>query len=337
MNSRLLIAVSLLATLTGCIRIPDIVTLSLGPKNLDLEKATVLEEPSPEGQVLLIDIAGIIAEATPTSALGVSRSPIDELVRRLDMARDDGQIVGVVLRINSPGGGVGASDTMYREIRRFGEATGKPIVATMGEVAASGGYYIALAADEIVAPPAAITGSIGVIVPTMNVSDGMARIGLSSRAITSGPNKDIANPLEPIDEAHYEILQSLVDEFYEQFVSKVRDRRPSIEPSDLDLYTDGRIVTGVRAVEVGLADSSGGVREAHAAAKRLAGVTNAELVKLAPSVLNPSTPYASVQYETGLPKRSSPGSIGAILDHLESRRTSSLSPGVYYLWLPPTF
>ncbi|MEO0512144.1 MAG: signal peptide peptidase SppA [Planctomycetota bacterium] len=324
---------------TACIRIPDVVTLSLGPKGAELEKSVVIEEPGSTGEVALIEVAGLIAETSPSSAFGVSGNPVDRLVRRLQLAEDDDSVRAVLLRVNSPGGGVAASETMYREIRRFRERSGKPVVAVMGEVAASGGYYISLAADRIVAQRSTITGSIGVIIPTLNVADGMSRIGVSSRSVVSGPNKSLANPLEPVDEEHYAILQAMVDEFYGDFVELVRERRTTIEESDFARLTDGRVVSGAVAAEVGLVDATGGVREAHRIAAELAGLERSDLVRYAPQILSPKTPYASVEMPLASPSKTDvrgafPASgADRLLRALGSSRT--LTPGVYYLWLPP--
>lgn len=319
----------------GCIRVPDVVTLSLNPSRLKLEPSVVIDEKGASADILMIDITGLIAETVPAATFGVTQNPLDDLVRRLEAAEKNPRVKAVVIRINSPGGGVGASEIMFNEIRRFRERSEKPVVATMGEIAASGGYYVAMAADEILAPEASITGSIGVIIPTLNVSDGMARIGLRSRAVTSGPNKDIANPLEPVDEEHYSILQSLVDEFYQQFIKKVRDRRPEMTSEDLATYTDGRIVTGAEAKRVGLVDEIGGIREAHDAAKKLAGIDRARLVKLAPAGVAPSTPYARALSSSQTPTRPAGTGLHAVFEFLQSERQRTLPVGVYYLWMPP--
>lgn len=330
---RALASVFVALLLAGCIKIPEVLTLTLGPRGLELEKITVAEQPSARGEVALIDVSGIILETTAPSALGYNANPVDALVRRLRLAANDPAVKAVVLRVNSPGGGVGASETMYREIRSFRESSGKPVVAVMGDVAASGGYYVSLAADTIVAPRSTVTGSIGVIVPTLNASDGLGRIGIVSRAVTSGPNKDIANPLEPIDEGHYQILQGIVDDFYDDFVARVRERRPMIEPSDLPTYTDGRVVSGIEAVRVGLADVNGTLGDAHDLANQLAGLTASDLVRYAPGALRVETPYASVQSGQASTSATGNPAIDTLARALGS--SVSLQPGVYYLWVPP--
>jgi len=222
---------------------------------------------------------------------------------------------------------VSASETIANEIRRFRERTGKPVIASFAEVAASGGYYAALPCDEIVAQPSSITGSIGVIIQTFNVSRGMSMIGVKGRAVTSRENKDIANPFQEIDEGHYEILQGMVDEFYAGFRSRVLESRP-IAASDVERVTDGRVFTGATALELGLVDKLGGVRDAFALAKQRAGVERARLVKYHREGVSLSTPYARAQL----------GNVRR--DDAEDpidRLSGALRPGAYYLWTAGSF
>jgi protease IV len=321
----------ILVLLPGCSRLRF--TVSLGPEEQILRETTVLadKQPGPD-KVALIDVRGVIADAPAPGLFGDGPSPIDELVARLDKAAEDPAVKALIIRINSPGGTVTGSDIMHREVRRFSQTTGKPVVALLGEIAASGGYYLALAADEIVAHPTGLTGSIGVIFPTLNVSDGLSRIGIRSRAVTSGPNKDLANPLEPIREAHYQIIKGIVEENYARFRALVVERRPGLDTGRLDEATDGRIVTGSAAVAMGLADSEGSVREAFDRAQALAGIEHASLVKYTPtSAPRPRTAYA----QAGLDR---PRADDGSLVHIDVGDLASLAgvlpPNAYYLWIP---
>jgi protease-4 len=263
---------------------------------------------------------------------------VDELTARLRKAEEDSTVKAVVLRIDSPGGTVAASDMMYREVRGFAQRTGRPVVACLGEIAASGGYYLALSADRIVAEPTSITGSIGVIIPTVNVSEGLNRIGIRSRSITSRPNKDLANPLEPMREEHYAVLQALVDEYFDRFRGLVVERRGAsrgegaraLDMDRLDMLTDGRVMTGTKAAEAGLADQTGGVREAFETAKRLAGVRAAKLVKYHREDADP--PRSAYAQSGAGPPRSE---INFLQLRLDSGALGVQSAGAYYLWLPP--
>lgn len=331
------------ALLAGCA--PITVSATLFGESAKLHEATVEQEPGAAGKVILIDVRGLIADRTPSPLFGPATNPIDELASRLRKAAEDPSVRAVVLRINSPGGTVTASDIMYREVRRFAETTKKPVVVSMGEIAASGGYYLSLAADRIVAEPTTITGSIGVIIPTLNVSDGLGKLGIRSRSIVSGKNKDVANPLEPERDQHFALLQGIVDEFYTAFRAKVEERRgagrsaaaggaplKAVEPSRLDELADGRILTGRAAEQAGLIDQLGGIREAFAVAKDLAGIKKAQLVKYhredadVPRTLY--TPTANVG--------SGPTEVNLVQIRTDiAGRLGADTPGVYYLWLPP--
>lgn len=158
-------AVGLTALLGAAGCLPNRVVIDLDPGDMELTETEVLSDPGAARsgpKVALIDVSGIIS-MSPSSGLLVGRTnAVDSLVARLNKAEGDPMVRAVVLRVNSPGGTVAASETMYQEIRRFREKSGKPVVVSMAEVAASGGYYISLAADRVYAQPTSITGSIGV-------------------------------------------------------------------------------------------------------------------------------------------------------------------------------
>ena len=319
----------LFAALTGCV--PKSITLNLTNERGRVRESVVMRGAGTGPKVAQIDLSGVITSGS-VSAFG-SPALLDDMALMLAKAESDAQVRAVVLHINSPGGSVAASETLASLIEGFRKRSGKPVVVSMGEVAASGGYYAAVAADRIVAQPSTITGSVGVIVPTLNVADGLARIGIRSRSITSGPNKDIANPLEPANESHYAILQGIVDEFYSDFHARVVTARPNLKNPDSVL--DGSVYTGRRALELGLVDMLGGIPEAFAEAKRLAGVENAVLVKYYRSGSKPMTPYASAQTpESSIPRAESTGLIPGLAGRVTSNSDAS-DPGFYYLWLPP--
>lgn len=330
---RLAAALTLLLTLGSAGCLPSRVVIDLAPGDTELVETEVLADPGAarSGQkVALIDISGLLS-MSPSTGLFVGRSnAVDSLVARLSKAEGDPTVRAVVLRVNSPGGTVAASETMYNEVRLFRERSGKPVVVSMAEVAASGGYYVSLAADRLYAQPTTITGSIGVIIQTVNLSRGMQRIGIDARAVTSGPNKDLANPFVPEREGHFAILQDHVNEFYEAFRELVVERRTKLEQSDVDWATDGRVVTGKDAHEKGLVDALGGVREAFVEARTLAGLERARLVKYHTDATQPRTPYASAQSAGPI------GEQGTQINLLQLNFPESLLPsaGFYYLWAP---
>ncbi|MCA9291714.1 MAG: signal peptide peptidase SppA [Phycisphaerales bacterium] len=246
-----------------------------------IEETIVLEDPGASGgaKIAQIDVSGIIIDAERPGLLVRGENPLSRFTQALKTAEEDRRVVAVLVRINSPGGGVTPSTVMYQELLDFRTRSGKPVVVSMGDVAASGGYYVACAADEIIAQPTTITGSIGVIMQTVNLTEGMRKIGIAAEAITSGPNKSMGSPFAPMPAEHRALLQGIVTEFYGSFRGVVTASRPNIPATVLDEVTDGRVVTGRRAAEVGLVDGLGGIREAFAAAKHRAGVTSARLVK----------------------------------------------------------
>lgn len=317
----------------GCA--PSTATITLGPAPKPVQPAVVLEQAARQRgarDVALIDLDGVITSGPVPGLFGSQPGPLDKLVERLNTAERDDDIAAVVLRINSPGGSVTASDIAYRELKAFRERTGKPVVASIGEVGASGGYYIALAADEIVMEPTAVTGSIGVIIPTLNFATGLEKLGIEARAVTSGPNKDLANPLSPIEEEHYVILQGMVDEFYHRFHDLVVENRQSLSPGEIDRVTDGRVLTGESAVSAGLGDHVGGVREAFDRALALAGAPGGRLIKYGASTIPPRTHYSAQATPPGA--TTSEINLLKIENLLGSWQGALAGPTAYYLWAP---
>jgi protease IV len=308
------------------------VTFTLGAKESPLTETIVIDDPGgiANPKIAMIDVRGTIIDAARPGLFGSGANPVDELVSRLRLAEEDSTVKAVILRINSPGGSVTASDTMYREVRRFATVTKKPIIASLGDVAASGGYYLALGCDEIITQPTTITASIGVIIPTINVSDGLKRIGIVARSIKSGANKDLANPLEPMREGQYAILQGMVDEFYARFRGLVVERRPQIASDRLEELTDGRVVTGAEALRMGLADREGDLRDAFTRAKELAGLPAASLIKYHEQYSHPRTAYspdASVHAAAG------PTEVNLVQLELGDALGAG-GTNAYYLWAP---
>jgi protease-4 len=326
----MILLLMIVAVVSGCTRLRFVVDLTTAEDALT--ESVVLQDDRSRlnDKIAMIDVTGLIVDARRGGVLAQGDNPVADLFEGLRKAGDDARVKAVVLRINSPGGTVTASDVMYREVVRFREQTGKPVVVLMGDVAASGGFYLACAADHVVAHPTSITGSIGVIIQTFNVSEGMRRIGIRAEAITSGENKAAGSPFEPMQPGHRAILQGLVDEFYEGFVSIVTDRRPALAGDTLMQVTDGRVVTGKRAMDVGLIDQLGDIHYAYEAAKKLAGIERARLVKYHRPLNHVASPYAAASVPTTATQVNLFQlnlDTGGLLDQ----------PGVYYLWDPVAF
>lgn len=194
----------------------------------------------------------------------------ERVVRLVKKAAHDSSVKGVVLRVDSPGGGVAAAQEIYQEVQRLRDA-GKKVVASMGGVAASGGYYVACAADKIVANPGSITGSIGVILAIPNLEQLMNKVGLETVVIKSGQHKDIGSPVRAITPEELNILQGLVDDVHEQFIDVVAAGRDLPRERVLEL-SDGRAFSGRQARELGLVDELGDMEYAVQMAARMAGI-----------------------------------------------------------------
>jgi len=204
----------------------------------------------------IVEIQGVITES-------------DDIVETLKRFRDSESIAAVVVRVESPGGAVGPAQEIYRAVRKLRES--KPVVASLGNLAASGGYYVASACHPIVANPGTVTGSIGVIMSVRNVAELVEWAGIRETVIKSVPYKDMANPLRALTPEEQAILQRMVDDVHAQFVSAVAVGRGMPEAAVRDV-ADGRLYSGNQALSAGLVDELGGFEEAVAIAARAAGV-----------------------------------------------------------------
>jgi len=230
-------------------------------------------------EIALVEISGMISDGKAGGLLGGGgNNPVSELRETLNAIERDGNMKAVVLKLNTPGGTVTASDMMYRDIMAFKQRTHLPVVVSMMDVCASGGFYVSCAGDYRIAYPTTITGSIGVIAQTISFAGTMEKLGITQRAITSGPNKDMLSPLKPLEKKDADLAQEFVMEFYGQFLTLVKQSHPKVAEKDWPTLTDGRVVTGMDAAKFGLVDATGDLNEAIAKAKQMAGVTKAKLV-----------------------------------------------------------
>ena len=228
-------------------------------------------------KVLIVDIDGTLVNSRG-GLFGTGENPVSLFIEKIDKAQADTNVKAIVLRINSPGGGVTASDIMHNRLIQLKAKRKIPIVAIIQGVGASGGYYVACGADRIIAHPTSITGSIGVMIQTFSLAGTMNLIGIDAQAITSGPHKDMGNPLKPLDPEDQKILQGIVDEYYERFLSVVGKGRPKLNAETIRTLADGRVYTGGQAVESGLVDSLGYMDDAIKVARKMAGLKRAKLV-----------------------------------------------------------
>jgi protease IV len=227
---------------------------------------TVMDEGSLPGgsKVAIVEVEGIIG-------VGLDRSAdADQIVRTLGEYRDNPSVAAVVLRINSPGGVVGPTQEIFSAVERV-RAAGKPVVASLGAVAASGGYYVAVAANRIFASPGTLTGSIGVIMQLANVEALLKKVGVEYVVVKAGAYKDIGSFARPMKPEERRVLQALLDDVYGQFVGAVAEHR-GLDKKTVLGFADGRIYSGQQAKTLKMVDDLGGLEEAIAAAAKLAGI-----------------------------------------------------------------
>ncbi|HID96395.1 MAG TPA: signal peptide peptidase SppA [Candidatus Latescibacteria bacterium] len=192
------------------------------------------------------------------------------VVRKLRKHSRDGSILALVLRVESPGGSVAACQEIYEEVRRL-RRSGMKIVASMGNIATSGGYYVAVAADTIVANPGTVTGSIGVIAQLANTEGLLRKLGIRFETVKSGRYKDIGSPFKKMTTEERQLLQGVIDDAYDQFVDAVVSER-GLSREDVLKVADGRIFTGRQALTYGLVDLLGGYQDAIDLAGEMAGI-----------------------------------------------------------------
>lgn len=228
-------------------------------------------------KVVRMSFTGILTRQLDGGWLGTS-DPVENLLRQIRAARQDPDVAGLILEVDSPGGEVTAADEIHRELMLFKQSRPeRRVTVLVHDMAASGGYYISLPADRILAQPTALIGSIGVILQTLNVHGLVERIGVTDTTIKSGPNKDLLNPFRPVNPEQVQLLQASVDAIYSRFVNLVADAR-AIDPSDLETLADGRLFTADEALRHRLIDGIGYWDDALAATAGLLGVDDLHVV-----------------------------------------------------------
>lgn len=222
-------------------------------------------------KVAVIHVDGVIMGGRGQSGLLNEQGGTDNIIRQLHDARDDEAVKAIVLRINSPGGSVAATQEVGEEIQKI-RAAGKIVVASMGDIAASGGYWLAVMTDRIYANSTTLTGSIGVYMPYANWQELFQKIGIRQEKIKSGIHKDILSPDRPMTEEERKIIQTIVDQMYDQFVDVVAAGR-KMDRQNVRQLADGRIYTGIQARDLGLVDDLGNLYDAIDGAAKMAGIT----------------------------------------------------------------
>ncbi|WP_321372124.1 signal peptide peptidase SppA [uncultured Desulfuromusa sp.] len=219
----------------------------------------------------LLGTGSVVSVGDKIGVLEVEGTIVDSrlLAEQIVTFRNRSNIKAVVVRVDSPGGGVGPSQEIYAELKKLAEE--KPLVISMGSVAASGGYYIAVAGERIFANPGTITGSIGVIMSFPNYQDLMGKVGIQTEVVKSGTFKDIGSSTRKFTVADRALLQEMIDDVHLQFVEAISAGR-NLPLEKLQPYVDGRIFTGRQALELGLVDELGGFHDAIKYAATVVGI-----------------------------------------------------------------
>jgi protease-4 len=313
-----LIIVSALA-LNGCS--PHLHLDFLGQEKLE---EIVLVPSGAKDKIVVIDVEGMISTIIGSGPFAREKNIVSSVYLRLRRAAEDPSVKAVILRLDTPGGEVTASDILYHEIMKFKKETPKPVVGLMMGVAASGGYYVASACDVIMAHPTTLTGSIGVISVFPSVAGLMDKIGVKIEVVKSGEAKDSGGFFRDMTEEDRKIWQGIIDEYYGDFLDVVAaNRKERITPDRLKTAADGRVFTARQALDLNLIDEIGYLDDALRKARSLAGLRGAKVVGYSYYPKTKTNIYAS---ELG---DFSP------LDHkvLESY-LNLLKTGFYFLWLP---
>jgi len=317
-----LLFVLTLLILSGCA-----VNMSLVPEEKPLEEK--LLEGTGKPKILLLDLDGLISFNEETDYVRLQKKPskVAFFGEALRKAEADPEIVGVIVRINSPGGSVAASDTIYHELMRFKQKKKVPVSAFIMGTGASEGYYVASAADRIVASPTSVTGSIGVIAMKFNVEELLLKIGISEETYKSGKMKDFWLPFRPSAPEEKEMLQNIIDKLFARFVEVVyASRKHLLTEAEVKELADGRILTAIDAVNARLIDQVAYLDETIDMMKKSINIQEARVIMYA----QPGTLKSNIYSETAVRV---PQVINLISVNAEDL---SLFSGVQfmYLWNP---
>ncbi|MCE5277922.1 MAG: signal peptide peptidase SppA [Planctomycetaceae bacterium] len=299
------------------------------PLDDELEETTIASDGVWAGDKLaIIDIDGLLLNARSSGLLGTGENPVSMFVEKMDKAQADSRVKSVLLRINSPGGGVTASDIMHQRVKRFRQERPDVVVyAVIEDIGASGAYYIACAADKILAHPTSTVGSIGVIVQLISFSGSLDKLGIDAHAITSGKFKDMASPLKPLNKEDQAVIQKLVNDYYARFVNVViAGRKGRLTPEQVRALADGRVFSADEACKNGLVDSLNYMDDAIVQVKTAACTPRVKVV-----MYHRPWGYRRNAYSSQAPAGGGAGALGLMNISLEAVADFG-RPRFCYLW-----
>lgn len=223
-------------------------------------KEQVIEPGTGDNKIAVVPFDGVIQDGGDNSIINTGANPYRQFMEVLDHTAKDPTVDGVVISVNSPGGGVVESAEIHDKVLEIQDEYDKPVYVSMGNTAASGGYYISAPAEKIVAHPATLTGSIGVIMESINYTELAKDLGVDFNTIKSGKHKDIMSPSRKMTDEEKDILQTMIDEMYDEFVQVIVDGR-DLGEDQVRKLADGRVYTGKQAYENELVDELGSLED----------------------------------------------------------------------------
>lgn len=311
------ISVLLMAVFSGCL------SINLTPKMGPLKEKTL--SGTGGDKVLLVEIQGVISNKKTVSSLGVETQlgMVDRVREILKKAEQDDDVKALMLRIDSPGGTVTASDIIYHEIEVFKQKKNIKVYAVVMDLAASGGYYIAQAADRIFVHPTSLTGSIGVIALKMNIKGLMDKVGVDFEVVKSGDHKDFLSPFRPLTEDERKVFQETIDSMHQRFISTIEKNRKQLSRDEINELADGRIYTSEQALKAKLVDQIAYLDEAEDFIQKDLGLDALRVV----------TYYRSGQYKSNIYSSTHPPSINFNWINLNFVPDAP-ELNFMYLWMP---
>lgn len=308
-----------LAVNSGC----TLFNINLGPRLAPFEETVLSGEGA--DKVLLIEIDGVITDGKKKSVVGSVDTGMVEKTREILLrAEKDDSVKAVWLRINSPGGTVTSSDLIYHELKAFKSRKKARIYVSFMDIAASGGYYIAMAGDKIIAHPTSLTGSIGVIALKVNLQGLLEKIGVDFEVVKSGDKKDFLSPLRPFTEEERKMFQETIDNYHRRFVEVIAENRPGLDPQAVQTVADGRVFTARQALDAKLIDHIAYLDETVEIIKKDLGVPNFKVVSY----------HRPGGYKTNLYSSLSQNPVVNLVNIDLDFLPQTTAPYFMYLWMP---